>query len=349
MNFVENNGKKVAAILCVASCFPVVATIYAMETEPGWHGDVYVENDKTVAKGWTEIEGKSYYFDEDGNLEKDTTKKANAASASTSVKENVKARIAASSANSTTEEEGTVTTPVVATVEESNTVEAEAVAEETTDVVAAVESTVSTVSEVQAEAQATTETQPTTTTTNTETEVASDTTTTQATENASQTTTTSSNESTTTKSNVVDTTTTTSSNTSTTSSNTTTSSSSSTTTTSSSLSDLNSRIVAAAYAAIDTTDGQQCTEVATGVLNEAGVSASVVWPAEYLQYGYEVSASDAVAGNLIYYEDGGNGVAHIGIYVGDGQAVQGNFDGETILYYAEWDGVSGVHYIQVTG
>ena len=39
MNYVENNGKKVAAVLCVASCFPVVATVYAMETEPGWHGE----------------------------------------------------------------------------------------------------------------------------------------------------------------------------------------------------------------------------------------------------------------------------------------------------------------------
>ena len=58
MNFVENNGKKVAAVLCVASCFPVVATVYAMETQPGWHGDKYVNNDSTVAKGWQEIEGK---------------------------------------------------------------------------------------------------------------------------------------------------------------------------------------------------------------------------------------------------------------------------------------------------
>ena len=58
MNYVENNGKKVAAVLCVASCFPVVATVYAMETEPGWHGDKYIKEDATVAKGWEEIEGK---------------------------------------------------------------------------------------------------------------------------------------------------------------------------------------------------------------------------------------------------------------------------------------------------
>ena len=34
MNFVENNGKKVAAILCVASAFPVVATVVAAKEEP---------------------------------------------------------------------------------------------------------------------------------------------------------------------------------------------------------------------------------------------------------------------------------------------------------------------------
>ena len=77
MNFVENNGKKVAAILCVASAFPVVATIYAKETAPGWHGDKYVNSDKTVAKGWKEIQGKSYYFDEkNGEVKKEKTQEA---------------------------------------------------------------------------------------------------------------------------------------------------------------------------------------------------------------------------------------------------------------------------------
>ena len=53
MNFVENNGKKVAAILCVASALPVVGTVFAMESQPGWHGDKYVKADHKVAKGWT--------------------------------------------------------------------------------------------------------------------------------------------------------------------------------------------------------------------------------------------------------------------------------------------------------
>ena len=95
MNYVENNGKKVAAVLCVASCFPVVATVYAMETEPGWHGDKYIKEDATVAKGWEEIEGKSYYFSEDdGTIEKETTQKAVVASVSSNISGDVQETVA---------------------------------------------------------------------------------------------------------------------------------------------------------------------------------------------------------------------------------------------------------------
>nr|WP_286140184.1 hypothetical protein [Faecalibaculum rodentium] len=93
MNFVEDNGKKIAAVLCVASCFPVIATVYAMETAPGWHGDKYINNDSTVAKGWQEIEGKSWYFsEEDGTVDTETTRSAVVASVSSSVKDEMKAK-----------------------------------------------------------------------------------------------------------------------------------------------------------------------------------------------------------------------------------------------------------------
>ena len=93
MNFVEDNGKKIAAVLCVASCFPVIATVYAMETAPGWHGDKYINNDSTVAKGWQEIEGKSWYFsEEDGTVDTKTTRSAVVASVSSNVKDEMKAK-----------------------------------------------------------------------------------------------------------------------------------------------------------------------------------------------------------------------------------------------------------------
>lgn len=91
MNFIEDNGKKVAALLCVASCFPVIATVYAMETRPGWHGDKYLNSDTTIAKGWQEIEGKNYYFsEEDGTVDTATTQQASAASVSSESSTNLK-------------------------------------------------------------------------------------------------------------------------------------------------------------------------------------------------------------------------------------------------------------------
>ena len=89
MNYIEEHGKKVAAVLCVASCFPVVAAVYAMETEPGWHGDRYINTDATVAIGWQEIEGKSYYFDESGEVDEETTQQATVATVSQDVSQTV--------------------------------------------------------------------------------------------------------------------------------------------------------------------------------------------------------------------------------------------------------------------
>ena len=120
MNFVENNGKKVAAILCVASAFPVVATVVAAKEEPGWHGDRYVNEDKTVAKGWQEIEGKSYYFSEDGTVNSSKTEEATTASVSSNITGEVKETVATASQEAVKEEteqkvEEVVETPVTTT------------------------------------------------------------------------------------------------------------------------------------------------------------------------------------------------------------------------------------------
>ena len=126
MNFVENNGKKVAAILCVASAFPVVATVVAAKEEPGWHGDRYVNEDKTVAKGWQEIEGKSYYFSEDGTVNSSKTENATTASVSSNITGEVKETVATASQEAVKQE-----TEEKAVVEEAP-VETEEVKTETT-------------------------------------------------------------------------------------------------------------------------------------------------------------------------------------------------------------------------
>ena len=120
MNFVENNGKKVAAILCVASAFPVVATVVAAKEEPGWHGDRYVNEDKTVAKGWQEIEGKSYYFSEDGTVNSSKTEEATTASVSSNITGDVKETVATASQEAVKEvvqEKEVEATPVETTTE----------------------------------------------------------------------------------------------------------------------------------------------------------------------------------------------------------------------------------------
>ena len=56
----------------------------------------------------------------------------------------------------------------------------------------------------------------------------------------------------------------------------------------------------------------------------AGVSdAMQLWPDEYIYYGYYTDTPQA--GNLVYYDNGGRGVDHIAIYIGNGMAVHGNF------------------------
>ena len=90
-------------------------------------------------------------------------------------------------------------------------------------------------------------------------------------------------------------------------------------------SQLNANIAQAAINLVGVTDGLQCTEVVQMALANAGVSDAMnLWPNEYAaQYGYYTT--DPQAGNLVYYNQGGNGQDHIAIYIGNGQAVHGNY------------------------
>lgn len=96
--------------------------------------------------------------------------------------------------------------------------------------------------------------------------------------------------------------------------------------------DLNSRIVEAALSLVGTTDGMQCTEVAALALQLAGISDAMnLWPDEFApNYGYYTD--NPQPGNLIYYNNGGRGVDHIAIYIGNGQAVHGNYSIDGVSY-----------------
>ena len=343
MNFVENNGKKVAAILCVASAFPVVATVVAAKEEPGWHGDRYVNEDKTVAKGWQEIEGKSYYFSEDGTVNSSKTENATTASVSSNITGEVKETVTTASQEAVKQE-----TEEKAVVEETP-VQTEEVKTETT------ETTTDTTETPEAPA-APVETPSVDTTTQTPeqdptpapeapaapVETPSVDTTTQAPEQnttpapaapeqtpeqnptpapeapaapeqtpapAPEETVTPAPEQT--------------------------------------ASSLGDRISSSAQELVGVTDGLWCTQVVQQALANAGVSdAYQLWPDQYQGvYGYYTDSPQA--GDLIYYNNGGRGVDHIAIYIGNGQAVHGNYNGKTVIADAYQSGMGNPQYIRV--
>jgi cell wall-associated NlpC family hydrolase len=328
MNFVENNGKKVAAILCVASAFPVVATVVAAKEEPGWHGDRYVNEDKTVAKGWQEIEGKSYYFSENGTVNSSKTEKATTASVSSNITGEVKETVATASQEAVKEvvEEKAaevVETPAETTEAPADTTEtpAETPAPEQTEtpapeqtVTPAPEQTVTPAPEqtvTPAPEQTVTPAPEQTITPAPEQTVTP----------APEQTVTPAPEQTVTPAPEQ--------------------------TTAPTATTLGQRISAEAQKLVGVTDGLWCTQVVQQALANAGVSdAYQLWPDQYCgQYGYYTDSP--AEGDLIYYNNGGRGVDHIAIYIGNGQAVHGNYDGKTVIASATSQYLASPQYIRV--
>jgi cell wall-associated NlpC family hydrolase len=104
-------------------------------------------------------------------------------------------------------------------------------------------------------------------------------------------------------------------------------------------------IAAAAYAQIGV--AQDCTALATNALAAAGIHYHG-WPAGYLSLGRTVSAAEARPGDLAYYQNGGVGMAHIAVYVGNGMAVHGGWNGGTTALYSVNVG-SGPVFIRIGG
>ena len=311
MNFIENNGKKVAAILCVASAFPVVATVVAAKEEPGWHGDRYVNEDKTVAKGWQEIEGKSYYFSEDGTVNSSKTEKATTASVSSNITGEVKETVATASQEAVkqeTEEKAVVEETPVQTEE----VKTETTTDTTTDTTETPEAPVAPeqtpeqnptpAPEAPAAPEQTPEQNPTPAP---EAPAAPE----QTPAPAPEETVTPAPEQT--------------------------------------ASSLGDRISSSAQGLVGVTDGLWCTQVVQQALANAGVSdAYQLWPDQYQGvYGYYTDSPQA--GDLIYYNNGGRGVDHIAVYIGNGQAVHGNYNGKTVIASAYQNGMGNPQYIRV--
>ncbi|MGM9962817.1 MAG: NlpC/P60 family protein [Holdemanella porci] len=331
MNFVENNGKKVAAILCVASAFPVVATVVAAKEEPGWHGDCYVNEDKTVAKGWQEIEGKSYYFSEDGTVNSSKTEEATTASVSSNITGEVKETVATASQEAVKEETEQKAEEVVETVAETPATTTEATdttetpAEAPVETPAAPEETAP-VETPAAPVETPTETAPAETpaapaeTAPAETPAAPEETAPVETPAAPEETTPVETPATPEETAPVET---------------------------PAATTLGQRISSEAQKLVGVTDGLWCTQVVQQALANAGVSdAYQLWPDQYAgQYGYYTN--DPQEGDLLYYNNGGRGVDHIAIYIGNGQAVHGNYEGKTVIASAYLSTAASPQFIRV--
>lgn len=323
MNFVENNGKKVAAILCVASAFPVVATVVAAKEEPGWHGDRYVNEDKTVAKGWQEIEGKSYYFSEDGTVNSSKTENATTASVSSNITGEVKETVTTASQEAVkqeTEEKAVVDEAPVQT-EEVKTDTTETTTDTTTDTTDTTETPEAPAAPVETPSVDTTTQAPEQNTTPApaapeQTPEQNPTPAPEAPAAPEQTPAPAPEETVTPAPEQ----------------------------TASSLGD---RISSSAQELVGVTDGLWCTQVVQQALANAGVSdAYQLWPDQYQGvYGYYTDSP--LAGDLIYYNNGGRGVDHIAVYIGNGQAVHGNYNGKTVIADAYQSGMGNPQYIRV--
>jgi len=326
MNFVENNGKKVAAILCVASAFPVVATVVAAKEEPGWHGDRYVNEDKTVAKGWQEIEGKSYYFSEDGTVNSSKTENATTASVSSNITGEVKETVATASQEAVKQE-----TEEKAAVEEAPVETPEVTPEETTDTTDTTETPEAPAAPVE------------TPSVDTNTTVTPDTSTDQVTPEAPAA------PAAPVETPSVDTNTTVTPDTSTDQVTPEAPAAPETPATPEAPADstLGDRISAAAQELVGVTDGLWCTQVVQQALANAGVSdAYQLWPDQYAGvYGYYTDSPQA--GDLLYYNNGGRGIDHIAIYIGNGMAVHGNYNGKTVIASAYVPGAANPQFIRV--
>ncbi|WP_421083862.1 NlpC/P60 family protein [Rothia nasimurium] len=83
-------------------------------------------------------------------------------------------------------------------------------------------------------------------------------------------------------------------------------------------------VVAAAKAAAAVNAQTDCTMLATNSLRAAGINFHG-WPMEYMSLG--TVTSNPQPGDLVLYQSNGFGQQHIAVYIGNGQAVHGGWNG----------------------
>ncbi|MER2133133.1 MAG: LysM peptidoglycan-binding domain-containing protein [Arthrobacter sp.] len=102
----------------------------------------------------------------------------------------------------------------------------------------------------------------------------------------------------------------------------------------------NSVMLNSAYAQLGA--AQDCTVLVEQALRAAGHSVGDLAPAQLAAYGTPVS--DPQPGDMIYYADGGMGLAHIAIYIGNGQAIHSGWNGNQTVVQSANVGSGPVYY-----
>lgn len=101
-----------------------------------------------------------------------------------------------------------------------------------------------------------------------------------------------------------------------------------------------------------------CSEIAEASINTVGKTAWLeenfggitlhsLTPENFLKIGYEVGIDSVQPGDILYYANGGFGSSHVAIYIGNGNAVHGNFNGMTVIYSMYVPGASNPRVIRI--
>lgn len=98
---------------------------------------------------------------------------------------------------------------------------------------------------------------------------------------------------------------------------------------------LGNSVVAAAYNQLGM--NQDCTRLVSNALQAVGISHHSS-PAGYMVLGNVISSLDAQPGDLIYYADGGAGIPHVAVYIGNGMAIHGGWKGYTTVIASAYVG-----------
>ena len=102
----------------------------------------------------------------------------------------------------------------------------------------------------------------------------------------------------------------------------------------------NATMLAAAYSQLGA--AQDCTVLVEVALRAAGHSVGDLAPAQLAAYGTQVSTPEP--GDMVYYADGGMGLAHIAIYIGNGEAIHSGWNGNQTVVQSVNVGSGPVFY-----